>query len=79
MDLLGTGKTPLHITPGMMIGAERTLTSPFVSTGLTQPELVKKRNGIYLRCGTPWFEGGYRITYWHCPSGRACPAGKGTV
>ncbi len=30
---------------------------------LTQPELVKKRNGTYLRCGTPWFEGVYRITY----------------
>lgn len=30
--LLGTGQTPLQITPGMMIGAERTLTGSFVST-----------------------------------------------
>ncbi|HHA1214745.1 alcohol dehydrogenase catalytic domain-containing protein [Enterobacter kobei] len=32
--LLGTGKTPLLVTPGMMIGAERTLTGSFVSTPL---------------------------------------------
>jgi len=30
--LLGAGRTPLHIMPGMMIGAERTLTGAFVST-----------------------------------------------
>ncbi|ELY4509861.1 alcohol dehydrogenase catalytic domain-containing protein [Cronobacter dublinensis] len=30
--LLGTGQTPLQVMPGMMIGAERTLTGSFVST-----------------------------------------------
>jgi alcohol dehydrogenase len=30
--LLGTGQTPVQVTPGMMIGAERTLTGSFVST-----------------------------------------------
>lgn len=30
--LLGTGQTPLQITPGMMIGAERTLAGSLVST-----------------------------------------------
>lgn len=30
--LLGTGQTPLQVSPGMMIGAERTLTGSFVST-----------------------------------------------
>lgn len=30
--LLGTGRTPLQIMPGMMIGAERTLSGSFVST-----------------------------------------------
>lgn len=30
--LLGTGRTPLQIMPGMMIGAERTVTGSFVST-----------------------------------------------
>lgn len=30
--LLGAGRTPLQIMPGMMIGAERTLTASFVST-----------------------------------------------
>lgn len=30
--LLGTGRTPLQIMPGMMIGAERSLTGSFVST-----------------------------------------------
>ncbi len=30
--LLGTGRTPLQIMPGMMIGAERSLSGSFVST-----------------------------------------------
>lgn len=30
--LLGAGRTPLQVMPGMMIGAERTLTGSFVST-----------------------------------------------
>lgn len=30
--LLGTGRTPLQIMPGMMIGAERSLAGSFVST-----------------------------------------------
>ncbi len=30
--LLGTGQTPVQVAPGMMIGAERTLTGSFVST-----------------------------------------------
>ncbi|MCK6964562.1 zinc-binding dehydrogenase [Enterobacter bugandensis] len=30
--LLGTGQTPLQVMPGMMIGAEHTLTGSFVST-----------------------------------------------
>lgn len=28
---------------------------------LTRPEIIEKRNGLYLRCGTPLFEGMYRI------------------
>ncbi|UMB75186.1 hypothetical protein FXN80_13740 [Dickeya fangzhongdai] len=28
---------------------------------LTPPELVRKANGLFLRCGTPGFEGMYRI------------------
>ncbi len=28
---------------------------------LTQPELISKRNGLYLRCGIPGIEGMYRI------------------
>ncbi|WP_324726362.1 hypothetical protein [Klebsiella sp. ZJOU C1] len=28
---------------------------------LTIPELIHKRNGLYLRCGTPGIEGVYRI------------------
>lgn len=28
---------------------------------LTHPELVWKRNGLYLRCGLPGIEGMYRI------------------
>ncbi|MCW1876512.1 alcohol dehydrogenase catalytic domain-containing protein [Erwinia sp. INIA-01] len=32
--LLGSGQAPLQVTPGMMIGAERTLTGSFVSTPL---------------------------------------------
>ncbi|MFJ5981341.1 hypothetical protein [Enterobacter cancerogenus] len=31
------------------------------SMPLAQPELVKKSNGLYLRCGTPLLEGVYRI------------------
>ena len=32
------------------------------SLPLAQPELVRKRNGLYLRCGAPLLEGVYRIT-----------------
>lgn len=28
---------------------------------LTQPELLPKRNGLYLRCGLPGIEGTYKI------------------
>lgn len=28
---------------------------------LTKPELVRKKNGLFLRCGTPGIEGMYRI------------------
>ena len=31
------------------------------SLPLTTPELVNKRNGLYLRCGIPGIEGVYRI------------------
>ena len=30
---------------------------------LTTPELLKKQNGLYLRCGTPGLEGMYRIEH----------------
>lgn len=30
---------------------------------LTKPELERKQNGLYLRCGTPGIEGVYRIEH----------------
>ncbi|ASM03159.1 MULTISPECIES: hypothetical protein [Enterobacterales] len=31
---------------------------------LTKPELKRKQNGLYLRCGTPVLEGVYRIEHY---------------
>lgn len=39
--LLGTGPSPLQIMPGMMIGAERTLTGSFVSTPVQTEQALR--------------------------------------
>lgn len=44
--LLGAGRTPLQVMPGMMIGAERTLTGSFVSTP-AQTERALKFSDVF--------------------------------